>query len=148
LREASFASDPFSLLPSHILVEIHSYLVAPTSPYAFNRHHVFHSLRHASPSVFTLSQDFGNSFWEAVIVREMEGFVTLDLGSGSSDGGDNGNDSDEQDDDERWSYRLWITLRSSTSVRNRRRIARFVAGVMGWGDVKLLKGGKSRDPKF
>ncbi|ORY79697.1 hypothetical protein BCR35DRAFT_331948 [Leucosporidium creatinivorum] len=130
--------DPFSRPSPSILGRILSHLIEPSSPWVFEPHHHLHRLRHASPAVFRASSELGNAFWDGVIVREMDGFVSLQLGGSTWDMDENEGWMEEEEDEEQdESYRLWIELRSSKALRNRRRIARLVAGVMGWGDVQL-----------
>lgn len=49
--------------------------------YIINPHHTIHFLRHASPSVFRASPDFGTTFWFRVIENEVLPFVPASLAS-------------------------------------------------------------------
>ncbi|KAI5480315.1 AP-2 complex subunit mu-1 [Pseudohyphozyma bogoriensis] len=123
--------DIFALLPPSVLQNIHCHLIDAPAPWTLNQLHTFHHLRHSSPAVFRSAKEFAHEFWAELIIREMDGFVTLDLSRVIREAG-------EQDTSR--VYRLWLTLRLSPGIRNRRRIARFLMKMLfKVGDIEVFK---------
>lgn len=117
--------------------------------YIVNPHYTIHFLRHASPSVFRASPDFGTAFWFRVIENEVLPFVRASLASKIETDRlsalKNTSSLSEQKDQETAKmdiadvdgmgmYRVWLTLRCRMGLRNRRRMLRFIVGIFGLGD--------------
>ncbi|KAF9068786.1 hypothetical protein BDP27DRAFT_1223658 [Rhodocollybia butyracea] len=175
LHDRELASTPACLAPSSSQSFTQKLTSSDSKPdkYVVNPYHTIHFFRHASPTVFRASSNFGTTFWYTVIRNEVFPFASATLvaeikkvrslaltqgtntllsgkerASGSKNRKGKAKRQHEVGDGLNMHW-IWLTLRCHKGLRNRRRIIRFIAGIFGMGDsiVEVERGREKNGDK-